>query len=64
MSGNLKKTTSYTPENNKFCKSEKITDKYNLTEQHEVRFTGHIYAKRAKDDSEKRQPTMLSYEKQ
>ena len=29
-----------------------------------MKFIGHIYAKSAKDDSEKRQPTMLSYEKQ
>lgn len=58
----IKKTTTYKPENNKFCKSEKITDKYNLTEEHEI--IGHIYPKRAEDDLEKRQLSMLSYEKQ
>ena len=29
-----------------------------------MKFIGHIYAKRAEDDSEKRQLSMLGYEKQ
>ena len=29
-----------------------------------MKFIEHIYAKRAEDDSEKRQPSMLNYEKQ
>ena len=58
----IKKTTTYKPENNKFCKSEKITD--TTIWQRNLKFIGHIYAKRAEDDSEKRQPSMLNYEKQ
>ena len=58
----IKKTTTYKPENNKFCKSEKITD--TTIWQRNMKFIGHIYAKRAGDDSEKRQPSMLNYEKQ
>ena len=58
----IKKTTTYKPENNKFCKSEKITD--TTIWQRNMKFIGHIHAKRAEHDSEKRQPSMLSYEKQ
>ena len=58
----IKKTTTYKPENNKFCKSEKITD--TTIWQRNMKFIEHIYAKRAEDDSEKRQPSMLNYEKQ
>ena len=58
----LKKQQTYKPENNKFCKSEKITD--TTVWQRNMKFIGHIYAKRAEDDSEKRQPSMLNYEKQ